>query len=141
MDNLKNLTPKQRELLMRRLRQAQEAKETPAEPERIPALPRAADGGGAFPVSFAQERFWFLDRLEPGSTAYNIPAAIDLRGHLDAAAIAAALGEIVRRHESLRTTFGLDGGSPMQRVHPPAPGALPVPITDLSGLPPERRDE
>jgi len=149
MDILKNLSPKQRELLMRRLATASDSKpeekaveplrEEPP-PERLPLLPRGADGGGAFPVSFAQERFWFLDRLEPGGTAYNIPAALAMRGSLDVPVLAAALGEIVRRHEVLRTTFGLSGGeegSPVQRVHPAAPGAQPLPVVDLSGLPGE----
>jgi amino acid adenylation domain-containing protein len=158
MDILKNLSPRQRELLMRRLSQAapvaEELEEAPVDSpadlpvdlppvERIPLLPRRADGGGTFPVSFAQERFWFLDRLEPGGTAYNIPAALAMRGSLDVPVLAAALGEIVRRHEVLRTTFGLSGGaegSPVQRVHPAPPGEQPLPVVDLSSLPRESRE-
>jgi amino acid adenylation domain-containing protein len=147
---LKSLTPKQREVLLLRLRQAPHAgmpapqavaasTASTAEPARIPRQPRRNDGSGTFPVSFAQERFWFLDRLEPGLTAYNIPAAVALRGSLDIPALAASLGAIVRRHESLRTTFsGLEGESPVQRVHPPRSAELPLPLVDLSGLPPGR---
>jgi hypothetical protein len=55
------------------------------------------------PLSFAQERLWFLDRLEPGSAAYNMPFGLRLAGRLDAAALERRSGEIVRRHEALRT--------------------------------------
>src|SRR5260221_716186 len=69
--------------------------------EEIRRVPRAS----APRLSFAQSRLWFLDRLEPGSSAYNIPGALPLRGRLDVDALKRCLAEIVRRHESLRTTF------------------------------------
>ncbi|HEX8282859.1 MAG TPA: amino acid adenylation domain-containing protein [Pyrinomonadaceae bacterium] len=73
----------------------------------------------ALPLSYAQQRLWFLDQLEPGSPAYNIPVALRLRGQLDARALEAAFNEIIRRHESLRTTFGEDAeGDPIQVVGP-----------------------
>ncbi|HEV2736703.1 MAG TPA: amino acid adenylation domain-containing protein, partial [Longimicrobiaceae bacterium] len=84
---------------------------------------------GPLPLSFAQQRLWLLDRLEPGSPAYNIPAAIRLRGRLDAAALRGSLDVLVRRHEVLRTTFAERGGAPVQVVHPPAP--VPLPVLDL----------
>ncbi|HYU31756.1 MAG TPA: amino acid adenylation domain-containing protein, partial [Thermoanaerobaculia bacterium] len=71
------------------------------------------------PLSFAQERLWFLDRLEPGSAVYNIPAAIRLRGSLDPTALETALAALVEHHEALRTTFPAEGGRPYQRIHPP----------------------
>src|SRR5206468_12214817 len=66
---------------------------------RLQPVPRDLE----LPLSFAQERLWFLDRLEPGGSAYNISAAVRLVGPLDVAAFGAALGEVVRRHEALRT--------------------------------------
>jgi amino acid adenylation domain-containing protein len=84
------------------------------------------------PTSFAQERLWFIDRLEPGSAVYNIPVAWRLEGALDAAALERALGEIVRRHEALRTAFAEVGGSPVQVIAPF--GGFALPVEDLSGL-------
>ncbi|HLL47433.1 MAG TPA: amino acid adenylation domain-containing protein, partial [Longimicrobiaceae bacterium] len=81
----------------------------------LPTLPPVvpAERTGALPLSFAQERLWFLDRLEPGSATYNIPVARRLGGALDEPALERALGEIVRRHESLRTVFTEVDGSPV----------------------------
>src|SRR4029077_19944789 len=73
-------------------------------PQTLPPLGRAPRDS-SLALSFAQERLWFLDQLAPGSAAYNLPAAVRLRGDLSGAALAAALTEIVRRHEALRTTF------------------------------------
>ncbi|PSO55420.1 MAG: hypothetical protein BRC35_12075 [Cyanobacteria bacterium QH_10_48_56] len=72
-----------------------------------------------FPLSFAQQRLWFLDQLEPGSHAYNIPVAARLSGELDVTALESALNEIVRRHEVLRATFQTDDrGDPVQVIEP-----------------------
>ncbi len=87
---------------------------------------------GPPPLSFAQERLWFLDRLEPGSPAYNIPAGVRMVGVLDIAALAASLDEVVRRQAVLRTRFGFEQGRAVQIIDPPAPLALP--LIDLSGL-------
>ncbi|MFL5382886.1 MAG: non-ribosomal peptide synthetase, partial [Longimicrobiaceae bacterium] len=99
-----------------------------------PALPPVVpvERTGALPLSFAQERLWFIDRLEPGSAVYNIPVARRLAGALDEAALERALGEIVRRHETLRTVFREVDGSPVQVIAPFDGFALPV--EDLSGL-------
>ncbi len=75
-----------------------------------------ADRSGPLVASFAQQRLWFLDQLEPGSAAYNIPTAVQLDGRLDVEALRRALEEVVRRHEVLRTTFASNGGIPTQ-VH------------------------
>jgi amino acid adenylation domain-containing protein len=95
-------------------------------------IPRRTDSGPA-PLSFAQERLWFLDRFQPGSPFYNVPVALHLSGVLDVPALAASLGEIVRRHEALRTTFTVRDGQPVQCVGPARPVALP--LTDLRHLP------
>jgi amino acid adenylation domain-containing protein len=73
------------------------------------------------PLSFAQQRLWFLEQLEPGSLAYNIPFAFRLNGPLDVAALQRALNEIVRRHEVLRTTFVLADEEPVQVIQPFTP--------------------
>src|SRR5439155_2620521 len=91
---------------------------------------------GPLPLSFAQQRLWFIDQLEPGSPLYNMPVALGVTGPLDAGVLALCLGEIVRRHESLRTVFavleGLDG-APVQVIQTATPFLLP--LVDLSGLP------
>jgi amino acid adenylation domain-containing protein len=93
---------------------------------------------GTLPLSFAQQRLWFIDQLEPGSPLYNIPVALRVEGPLDGAALALCLGEIVRRHETLRTIFAAPDGSPVQRIQPAEPFRLSV--VDLSELPEPARD-
>jgi amino acid adenylation domain-containing protein len=93
-------------------------------------IPRV-EGDGPFPLSFAQERLWFLDRLQPDSAFYNIATALRIRGALDAAALERALGEVARRHEALRTRFVETGGAPVQRIEPFAGFTLPA--ADLTG--------
>ena len=95
--------------------------------------PHAHGDAGDFPLSFAQERLWFIDRLEPGQAAYNMPGAVRLAGALDERVLAAALAELARRHAVLRTTFPSAGGRQVQRVSPPSPIVL-LPVLDLSAL-------
>ncbi len=101
-----------------------------------PLVPAPRDG--ELPLSFAQQRLWFIDRLQPGSPAYNIPAALRIRGPLDDAALERALGELVRRHEALRTTFASTGGRAVQVVHPA--GGFTLPRLDLGGRPEAERE-
>ncbi|HET9229069.1 MAG TPA: amino acid adenylation domain-containing protein, partial [Thermoanaerobaculia bacterium] len=100
-------------------------------PQRLPALRPAA--GPGLPLSFAQERLWFLQQLDPGSDTYNMPVAVELSGSLRPDALAAALAEVVRRQESLRTTFTVIEGQPRQRISQSARVSLP--FVDLSALP------
>jgi amino acid adenylation domain-containing protein/non-ribosomal peptide synthase protein (TIGR01720 family) len=96
---------------------------------------RPASGGSRSshpPLSFAQERLWFLDQMFPGSSTYNMPFSIRLRGRLDVPALRRTLTEIVRRHEILRTVFPSRNGQPEQSVRPPHDWTLPV--VDLTGL-------
>ncbi len=98
----------------------------------IPRAPRDLP----LPLSFAQQRFWFLDRLEPGRAIYNVPVALRFGGPLDPAFLAGALREIARRHEALRTTFEAGEEEPVQQIEPPPIGFL-LPCVDLADLPPE----
>jgi len=119
----------------------------PAPPLRpLPAEVRAA---GDLPLSFGQQRLWFLQQLDPESPFYNIPMAMRLLGSLDVAALTRTLGDVVARHESLRTRFEIREGAtaanrgqqyrrPVQVVEPEAPFHLP--LVDLTALPTARRD-
>lgn len=91
----------------------------------------------ALPLSYAQQRLWFLDQLEPGSTAYNIPGSMHMKGDLNIAAMEQALSEVIRRHEALRTSFPIINGQPVQAIAAPQHVALPV--RDLSSLPESER--
>jgi amino acid adenylation domain-containing protein/FkbH-like protein len=70
------------------------------------------------PLSFSQERLWFIDQLEPGKSAYNVPCAVALNGPLDVVKLRSCLTEVVRRHEVLRTTFSVEEGEPVQVIAP-----------------------
>ena len=102
----------------------------------IPLVPLPRDG--RLPLSFAQERLWFIDQLVPGLSAYNIPGAVRLTGRLDLGALERSLDEIARRHEVLRTTFHSVDGRPVARVAPEL--RLLTPVVDLRGLPAEARE-
>ena len=105
---------------------------------RAPAL-TPVGRGSPLPLSFAQQRLWFLDRLSGPSSTYNVHLTLRLRGPLERAALGEALQRAVDRHESLRTTFGTDpAGEPVQVIAPEL--ELPLPLTDLSSLPAERRE-
>ncbi|HVS00288.1 MAG TPA: amino acid adenylation domain-containing protein, partial [Thermoanaerobaculia bacterium] len=94
----------------------------------LAAGPRPAE----LPLSFAQERLWFLDQIDGPGATYNIPCAVDLAGVLDTAALGRALGEVVCRHEVLRTRFEVSSGQPRQVIEPPPP--VPLPVVDIAGL-------
>jgi amino acid adenylation domain-containing protein len=85
------------------------------------------------PLSFGQERLWFISQLEPGNSAYNIPMAVLLRGSLSVAALGASINEIVRRHEVLRTRFRIENGNSVQEVATFSP--FVIPLIDLSECP------
>ncbi len=102
----------------------------------VPELPpiRRAPRDRPLPLSFPQERVWFLDQLSPGGNiAYNFQVTIWFRGALDVGVLHRTLAEIVRRHEVLRTSFPTVDGQPVQIIHPAGPVALPV--VDLRGAP------
>src|SRR5207245_5329804 len=104
-----------------------------ASPVRLQCMARKA------PLSFAQQRLWFLAQLEPRSPAYNILSAIQIEGPLDTAALERSLTEMSRRHETLRTTFVVEDATPVQIIHPlTLYGAFiqgrPSPLSELQQL-------
>ena len=106
------------------------------------AHPTSQDLGGlgvSFPVSFAQQRVWFLHYLEPTIASYNLPVAVRLTGPLDVGALEESLSEVVKRHDALRTSFPVYEGRPVQVIAPVRQVALLE--IDLSGVPHRRRAE
>ncbi|MBV9790840.1 MAG: amino acid adenylation domain-containing protein, partial [Chloroflexi bacterium] len=98
-----------------------------AETAEVQATEREA---GPIPLSFAQQRLWFFDQLQPGSNTYSIPAGVRIRGPLDAEALRRSLSTVVQRHEILRTTFEYDAAAPLptpyQRIAPPSELEMPI---------------
>jgi amino acid adenylation domain-containing protein len=127
---LASLSPSKRALLERKLRDKVSASQV------VPIARRA--NAGLAPLSFGQQRLWFLNQWEPGSAAYNVSMAILMEGQINVNALEQSVTEIIRRHEVLRTSFSSDGNVPMQLVHPPNP--FPVRPLDLTSLPPEARE-
>jgi amino acid adenylation domain-containing protein/non-ribosomal peptide synthase protein (TIGR01720 family) len=99
---------------------------------------RRVERGAEAAVSFAQQRLWFIEQLEPNNALYNSPLAVRLIGELKKEALERTLTEIVRRHEALRTTFKAVNGEPRQVVHPARP--VQVAVVDVSGLGGESRE-
>ncbi|HSF40226.1 MAG TPA: condensation domain-containing protein [Thermoanaerobaculia bacterium] len=103
--------------------------------EGIPPRSRVGDPA---PLSYAQRRLWFIDQFEPGSSLYNMPTVLRVKGPLRSEVLTRTLSEIVRRHEVLRTVFAAPEGSPVQVIQPATPFLLP--LVDLSGLPASPRE-
>ncbi|WP_139140601.1 condensation domain-containing protein, partial [Pseudomonas aeruginosa] len=97
-------------------------------PANLP-IPEVASAFERIPLSYAQERQWFLWQMDPQSAAYNIPSALRLRGELDVEALSASLGAIVERHQSLRTVFVEDEQLDGFRQQVLASVDVPVPVT------------
>ncbi|QLE53350.1 amino acid adenylation domain-containing protein (plasmid) [Nostoc sp. C057] len=93
---------------------------------------------GNLPLSFAQQRLWFLDQLIPNNPFYNIPLALHLTGSLNLAALEQTFNEIVQRHEALRTTIVVQTGQPVQVINSTL--TIPLPIIDLRQLPQAERE-
>ena len=124
------LTDSQLEELTARLRRGRE--------QGSSEIPRRPAGQADLPLSYGQEQLWFLDRYAPGLPTYNIPFALRVSGPMDPDALRRALDALVARHEPLRTRLvaGRDG-RPVQLIDPPGP--VPLEVTDLSGLDPDKR--
>ena len=113
-DSLENLSPEQKRQLLAKL------------------LREKANKPQTLPLSFAQKRLWFLDKLQPESSAYNIPAALHLTGSLDVTALEQSLNQIIQRHEVLRSSFTIVKNEPLQQVYPKL--KLQLPLIDLQAL-------
>ena len=123
--------PSPRQLLFQRLKEKKEA--SLGSTGTIPRL-----GGSSAELSYAQQRLWVLEQMDPGNPRFCILTAVRLRGEAHLGALAGALQEIVRRHEILRTAFVADDGRPRQVVAPSLEVGLPM--IDLSGLPQPQRE-
>jgi hypothetical protein len=85
---------------------------------------------GKLPLSFSQQRLWFIDQLEPDTSLYNVTKATRIRGPLRVGSLERSLNEVVRRHEALRTSFSAIHGQPVQTIAPSL--MLPLPVVDTS---------
>ncbi|HEX2268636.1 MAG TPA: condensation domain-containing protein, partial [Pyrinomonadaceae bacterium] len=128
---LKRLSPAQRAVLLKELQK--EATQTNGHHE-IPRRPQA----GPTPLSFSQQRLWFLSQVDPHTPLYNVPEAIELKGQLNVAALEQSLNEIIRRHDALRTTFTIVDREPRQICTPSRWVSLKV--VDLTQLPALERE-
>src|SRR5678809_276525 len=125
------LSPSKRALLERMLK-GKGADETPT--LTIPRRPHAEES----PLSFAQQRLWFIHQIDPSSPAYNVPNALRLRGALDRRVMERCLAEVLRRHDSLRTRFESREGAPVQVIETEA--RVHLPVIDLTHLPDPARE-
>ncbi|MEL6138150.1 MAG: amino acid adenylation domain-containing protein, partial [Cyanobacteria bacterium J06628_6] len=117
---LLNLTPEQRSLFEKKLAEKGIA------PPRAASIPTRGTNHN-LPLSFAQQRLWFVQQLDPKNTAYNVASVLDLRGPLDITALEKSLNALVERHETLRTRFTqADVNQPTQVIDPPIHRDLPV---------------
>lgn len=128
-DRITNLSPQELALFLARIKR---------KPQEAPVIKRHRELQ-RFPLSYAQQRIWFLQRLEPNTPLFNSPSAWLLEGPLNVPALQASLEEVHRRHESLRTSFPVHDGAPVQLVGPTRSVALPV--LDLSDLSKRTRRE
>jgi amino acid adenylation domain-containing protein len=135
-----------RQLLFQRLKEKKEASLGASPGSAVPRLGRL--GRTSADLSYAQQRLWVLEQLDPGNPRFCVLTALRLRGGVHLGALAAALSEIVRRHEVLRTVFsggpggsgGSGGEAPPRQVVAPPPEPQALPVADLAGLPEDRRE-
>ncbi|GHG73242.1 non-ribosomal peptide synthetase [Comamonas sp. JC664] len=120
-----------------KLSKAIESARGASSPERDVAL-RPGPHGVDLPLSFAQERLWFMEQLHPGTATYNIPVFYRITSLLEVSVLQRALDEVLRRHDALRATFAASGAAPVSRIAPPR--AFSLPLIDLSHLPEDARE-
>src|ERR1700730_722031 len=136
MDNVSDkksrLSPAKRALLEQRLRGVSDSSQVT---RSIPRRPQQAH----VPLSFAQQRLWFLEQLQPGNLSYSVSRHVRISGDVDCQALERALNAVVERHESLRTVFRLAGNEPVQIIQPHQ--NLSLPLIHLSGLAEAERNQ
>jgi amino acid adenylation domain-containing protein len=125
------LSPEKRALLERRI----QSNKSDTKPDRIPKREGGEEG---LPLSFAQQRLWFMEQIEPGHFLYNLMLAVRLAGPLRASKLEESINEIVRRHEALRTTFKIVDGQATQVIAPNLP--LRLALNDLRTMPEAERE-
>ncbi len=130
-EQIASLPPEKRELLEMMLL------EQGVDLSQVLIVPQSRENN-KFPLSFSQQRLWFLDKLEPGSPLYNIPAVLRLNGTLDIAALEKSFNKIIERHEVLRTTFTEENGEALQIVAERL--TLSISVINLENTPAERRE-
>ena len=135
--NLGDLSPERRALLAQAVLRLRKQDGESSRKLTITPTPLRAESN-AFPLSFAEERLWFLDQLMPGSALYNRPIAVRLQGYLNVAALTETFNAIVQRHEILRTSFHAEDGRPRQVVT--AEVRLTLPVIDIRDLPASKRE-
>ncbi len=107
--------------------------------EILESLHLEGNTAGGYPLSHGQRGLWFIDQLKPGTTAYNVPACVRMAGPLNASVLEQSLNEIIRRHDTLRTTFAAEGGEPVQVIAPSF--KLNLPVIDLQKLPETEKEK
>src|SRR5512134_396281 len=130
-ERISRLSPAKRALLEKMLR------EKGGRPSSQTAIPKRQTRESAS-LSYAQERLWFLDQMEPGNSVYNVPLVVRLNGHLNITALEQSIRETLRRHEVLRTTFVTDSDQPVQKIAPATTFTLSQ--VDLTTMPDEKRE-
>src|ERR1044072_6990513 len=125
-ERLKRLSPEKRAQLLKAI---MDEKSSSEKATKIPRRPQP----DIIPLSFAQQRLWFIEKLEPGTAVFNMPTAIRLEGSLDVEALERALSEILRRHETLRARFSEVDGRPVQTIDPAEP--LNITHIDIREIP------
>jgi amino acid adenylation domain-containing protein len=131
MENTSTLSPVKQTLLQRRLQKVSRAL------VRRPEIPLRPNRDSA-PLSFSQRQMWVIDQMMPGNPAYNLPYGFRLRGPLDCTALEASFNEVIQRHESLRTTFAIKDGEPLQLIQPDL--KIKINLTNLDHLTREERE-
>ncbi|HEX3525655.1 MAG TPA: amino acid adenylation domain-containing protein [Thermoanaerobaculia bacterium] len=129
---LASLSLAERARLFEKLRDKKRSEDAAGSPAVPALLPRDRTAGPP-PLSFAQQRLWFLDRLAPGDAAYNIATPVSITGLLDPGRLRRSLASVIARHDSLRTTFRLAGSEPVQEIAAGS-SACALPVVDLAAL-------